>query len=110
MGPWSFWTARANSDPLPVKSREDSNTMPSVADGLETSWSVSGQVYATSAPGGWDQEPMSMPESQPIGQPDSIQPDNPASQPFGRPLVLNRMDSPLQEPEDSVSSVIRGVH
>ena len=37
-------------------------------------------------------------------------PDDPALQPFSRPLVLNRINSPLPGVEDGVSSIIRGVH
>jgi hypothetical protein len=98
--------SRANSDPLPVNSRQDSQAKSPLGEKSETSWSEDDRVYATSAPGGWDQQP----ELQPIRQPYVIQPDDPTYQAFGRPLVLNRMDSPLQEPEDSVSSIIRGVH
>jgi hypothetical protein len=101
MGPWSFWTSRANSDPLPVKSRQDSKSESPIAGNPEPSWSGDDKVYATSAPGGWEE---------PIGQPIIVQPADPVFQPFGRPFVLNRMDSPVQEPDDSVSSIIRGVH
>ena len=102
MGPWSFWMSRANSEPLPGKSQQDSNVKSPLAESPETSWSAENKIYATSAPGGWDQQP----------EPQSyiIQPDDSAYQPFGRALVLNRMDSPLQEADDSVSSIIRGVH
>ena len=106
MGPWSFWTSRANSDPLPVKPRQDSKSGSPLAESSEASWSANDKVYATSAPGGWDQQP----EPQPVGQPYYIQPGDSVFQPYGRPLVLNRMDSPLQDAEDSVSSIIRGVH
>jgi hypothetical protein len=106
MAPWSFWTSRANSDPLPVKSRQDSRAKSPLVEDPETSRPADDKVYATSAPGAWDQHP----ESLPVSQPHIIQPDQFPYQSFGRPLVLNRMDSPLQEPDDNVSSVIRGAH
>lgn len=102
MRPWSFWTSRANSDPLPVKSNQVSKVTSPLAESPDTSWSPDSKIYATSAPGGWDQQPEP--------QPYILQPDDAAFQPFDRPLVLNRMDSPLQGAEDSVSSIIRGVH
>ena len=95
--------SRSNSCPLPDKPFQVPNTKSPLSENPETSWSADDKVYATSAPGGWNQQP----ETQPISQPYIIQPDDPA---YGRPLVLNRMDSPLQDPEDSVSSVIRGFH
>ena len=106
MGPWSFWTSRANSEPLPIKPRYDSPAKSPLGEESETSWSTDDKVYATSAPGGWDQQLEPLPASHPF----DIQPDDSAYQAFGRPLVLNRMDSPLQEADDSVSSIIRGVH
>ncbi len=106
MRPWSFWTSRANSEPLPIEPRQDSQAKSPLAEQSETSWSAGHKVYATSAPGGWDEQP----EPQLVGQPYIIQPEDPIFHAFGRSLVLNRMDSPVQEPDDSVSSIIRGVH
>jgi len=104
--PWPFWTSRANSEPLPVKSNQDTRATSPLVENSEPSWSAHDKVYATSAPGGWDQQP----EPQPASQPYIIQPEDSLYQPLDRPLVLNRMDSPLQEPEESVSSILRGVH
>ena len=101
MRPWSFWS-RANSYPIPAKSNQVSKVTSPLVESPETSWSADSKIYATSAPGGWDQQPEP--------QPYILQPDDAAFQPFDRPLVLNRMDSPLQGAEDSVSSIIRGVH
>lgn len=97
MRPWSFWSSRANS--LPIKPHQDSQAKSSLAGKSEPSW-------ATGAPGGWDQQT----EPQSVSQSYITQPEDSIYQVFGRPLVLNRMDSPLQEPDDSVSSIIHGVH
>jgi hypothetical protein len=107
MRPWSsFWTSRVNPDPLPVKPHSDVKAKSLPLETSQTPWFAGDKVYATSALGGWDQQL----EPQSVSQPYIIQPEDSVYQALGRPLVLNRMDSPLQEPEDSVSSIIRCAH
>ena len=103
MPAWSFWPSRSYSDP--IKPSKDSQVKSPLAEQSETSWSAGPKVYATSAPGGWDEQP----EPQIVKQPYIVQSEDAIFHAFGRPLVLNRMDSPVQEPDDSVSSIIRGV-